>query len=83
VPLTLTLPDEQQFSGTGRLIVALSPDGSSVVYVANGGLHLRATNQPRETPISGTPIFDRRGKDGARQLSGLVERDQLTPAGLP
>src|SRR6185436_20434955 len=33
--LSITLPDGQFFSGTTRPLVAVSPDGSQVAYVAN------------------------------------------------
>ena len=42
----------------GRRVVALSPDGSRLVYSANEQLYLRAMNQAEATPIRGT--------DGAR-----------------
>lgn len=48
------LPDEQGFSRTGQTLVAVSPDGSRMVYVANGQLHLRAMDTLESTPISGT-----------------------------
>jgi serine/threonine-protein kinase len=41
--LTFMLPEEQSFIGVGRRIIALSPDGSQMVYAANPGqLYLRS-----------------------------------------
>jgi serine/threonine-protein kinase len=38
---TLPLPDNQQFSNPGRRVLALSPDGTLLVYHANNQLFLR------------------------------------------
>src|SRR5262249_35648310 len=38
----VTLPEGQQFTNTGRLSIALAPDGSQLVYVANALLYLRS-----------------------------------------
>ena len=38
----IPLPDGQQFSTASRQAVAISPDGSTVVYVANNRIYLRA-----------------------------------------
>ncbi len=63
-PLTrmaLVLPSDQQLSSGGRHQVALSPDGTRLVYVVNAGspipeiqLYLRAMDQLEATPIRGT-----------------------------
>jgi serine/threonine-protein kinase len=59
-PLVLaSLPSEQQFIGKGRHVVALSPDGTHLVYVyvdkiANSQLHLRPMDQLEATPMRGT-----------------------------
>jgi serine/threonine-protein kinase len=50
----LTLPPGDQFTGTGRHVVALSPDGTHLIYVANNQLYLRAMDQMQATPIRGT-----------------------------
>ena len=39
---TLTLPEGQQFTNVGRQVIAISPDGTQIVYVANQRLYLRA-----------------------------------------
>jgi eukaryotic-like serine/threonine-protein kinase len=51
---TITLPTDQQFSSAGRHLVALSPDGTHIVYVANARLYLRAMEQLEAVPIRGT-----------------------------
>ena len=48
------LPEDQQFTRPDRTVVALSPDGSRMVYVANRGLHLRAMDTLESNPIPGT-----------------------------
>jgi serine/threonine-protein kinase len=46
------LPAGQYFSGTSRQVIAISPDGRNVAYVANSRIYLRAIGelQPREIP---------------------------------
>jgi len=57
-----TLPDGQQFAGTGRPLLTVSPNGRQFVYNTNNGLYLRmlseldavlmpATEQTRNSPI--------------------------------
>jgi serine/threonine-protein kinase len=48
------LPEGQVFTGIGRTVVAVSPDGSRIVYVANGQLYVRAMDALDLTPIPGT-----------------------------
>ena len=48
------LPDGQAFSRIGRPLVAVSPDGSQIVYVANLQLHLRKLDEMEARPIQGT-----------------------------
>jgi len=45
-----------EFSSTGRHIVAISPDGSRIAYVANSRIYLRRLDQMRATPVSGTEV---------------------------
>jgi serine/threonine protein kinase len=47
------LPEGQQFAST-RPLVAVSPDGSRLVYVANQQLYLRAMDTLEASPIPGT-----------------------------
>jgi serine/threonine-protein kinase len=58
-PLTrfsITLPPDQLFTRLGRHVVAISPDGTKVVYVANQQLYLRGIDQLEATPIRGTKV---------------------------
>ena len=48
------LPDGQVFSSEARSFVAISSDGSKIVYVANEQLYLRNLDQKEARPIQGT-----------------------------
>ena len=50
------LPDGQAFTRTGRPLVAVSPDGSQIVYVANRQLYLRNLAEMVSIPIQGTAV---------------------------
>jgi eukaryotic-like serine/threonine-protein kinase len=54
----LTLEAGQEFTNDGRRVVAISPDGTHVVYVANQQLHLRSMSDLEATPIPGTEIAE-------------------------
>ena len=48
------LPEPQVFGGPGRHIVAISPDGSRLAYVAGpAGLYIRSLAEPEPKPIDG------------------------------
>ena len=49
-----SLPESQNFSGTTRHVVAISPDGTKLAYTANRQLYLRGLNQLEGQPIRGT-----------------------------
>ena len=51
---TVPLPEGQTFTNTGRHVVAISPDGTRMVYVANGALHLRSLSGLAISQIPGT-----------------------------
>ena len=51
---SIDLPDQMPLSATGRAAVAISPDGTRMVYVANQRLYLRELDQLDATPIAGT-----------------------------
>jgi eukaryotic-like serine/threonine-protein kinase len=66
---SVDLPAGQAFTRTGRHVIALSPDGSSLVYVANEQLYLRKMGELTAVPIAGTeksnpaePIFSPDGQ---------------------
>ena len=48
------LPKDQRLSGVGRMLVAIAPDGSRLVYVANDQLYLRNLDEAVAHPIAGT-----------------------------
>ncbi len=48
------LPEGQRFTNVGRPLVAVSPDGSHIVYVANSQLYLRSMDELEAHPIPGT-----------------------------
>jgi serine/threonine-protein kinase len=54
---TITLPVDQQFSSLGRQILAMSPDGTQMVYVANRRLYLRSMSDLQARAIQGTEGF--------------------------
>ena len=51
---TIPLPEGQVFTNDGRHVLAISPDGTRIVYVANVRLHLRSMSDLEATPIPGT-----------------------------
>jgi len=51
---SIMLPQDQQFTNTGRTMIALSHDGKQVVYVANNRLYLRALSDLQPRAISGS-----------------------------
>ena len=67
---TIALPADQQFTNAGRQLVAISPDGSQMVYVANQRLYLRSVSDTEVRPIQGTdsagpvlnPVFSPDGR---------------------
>ncbi len=50
----IVLPGGDQFSGILRHLLAISPDGTRLAYVANERLYLRMMDQVDATPIPGT-----------------------------
>jgi serine/threonine-protein kinase len=51
---TLVLPEGQQYTNTGRPVVAISPNGTRIAYVANQRLYTRALWEAEAEPIAGT-----------------------------
>jgi serine/threonine-protein kinase len=49
------LPDGQRFTNTGRAVVAISPTGSRVAYVANQSLYVKAMWESDAKPIVSAP----------------------------
>src|SRR5262249_49518165 len=50
----IVLPEDQFFTQQARHIVAISPDSTKVVYVANSQIYLRQTSEMEARPIAGT-----------------------------
>jgi serine/threonine-protein kinase len=48
------LPAGQRFTGTGRRVVAISPDGATIVYVANNRLFVKAIGELAASPVADT-----------------------------
>jgi eukaryotic-like serine/threonine-protein kinase len=51
---TDVLPQGRAFTNAGHPLVAISPDGSSIAYVANGRVFVRFQDQIEAVPIAGT-----------------------------
>jgi serine/threonine protein kinase len=65
---SFALPTDQTFSGGGRSVVAISPDGSQIAYVANRRIYLRAMSDSEARPI---PVVD----DGLGPLNPVFSPD--------
>ncbi|MBA3298405.1 MAG: protein kinase, partial [Acidobacteria bacterium] len=67
---TLALADGQEFTNSGRQVIAISPDGTQIVYVANLRLYLRQISDLEARPIPGAegaggvlnPVFSPDGR---------------------
>jgi eukaryotic-like serine/threonine-protein kinase len=64
------LPEGQNFSNAGRQVIAISPDGTQLVYTANQRLYLRGMSDLEARPIPGVdgsyavlnPVFSPDGR---------------------
>ena len=76
----IILPQDQAFTSFGRHILALSPDGARLAYVANAQLYLRAMDQLDASPIRGTnegpaePFFSPDGQWIAYYANGHLRK---------
>ena len=50
----VALPQSQLFTNAGRQLIAVSPDGTAMVYVANYRVFLRSMSEIEARPIAGT-----------------------------
>ena len=62
VRFAFALPEDQNFTSPGRRQIAISPDGTKIVYVANFQLYLRSIGDLEARPIQGSDIADHSGK---------------------
>src|SRR5215510_11702035 len=53
---SVVVPETQRFTRTGRHVIAISPDGEKIVYVANQQLYLRTMAEMEPRPIQGTAL---------------------------
>ncbi len=53
---TFPLPEGQQLTTTNRHFLAISPDGTQMVYIANDRLYLRLMSELQPRPIPGTEM---------------------------
>ena len=56
VQFAFPLPEGQQFSELGSQVVAISPDGTTIVYVLNNQLYRRAVGELEAQPIPGGSV---------------------------
>ena len=87
-----TLPEGQAFTGTGRQLVAISPDGTKIVYHANARLYLRSLDELEPHAIAGSdsdgallnPIFAPDGQSiayfaqGGAGVTNVLRRIPIT-----
>jgi Tol biopolymer transport system component len=84
---TYVLPEDQRFTNLGRHVIAMSPDGSSIVYIANRQLYLRKLSETEARPIPGvtgssgpvtTPFFSPDGRSLGFFANGQLKRIAIT-----
>ena len=89
--LPVILGEDQTFTNTGRTYIAISPDGTRVVYVANQRLYLRSMDELEARPIPGTdmagsatnPVFSPDGKSLAFWAADLTLKRVAVSGGAP
>ena len=79
----IPLPNGQDFTAQDRRMVAVSPDGSQVVYVADGRLWLRPVDQMQAAEMPGTeeavgPFFSADGESVGFWASDQLRKVSVT-----
>ena len=87
VRFSYSLPDGQAFTAaspsSSRPLIDVSPDGSTIVYAANGQLWVRNVSSEEVRPVSGTqensrhPIFSPDGEWVAYWADGQLKKVQI------
>jgi len=87
VRFSFTLPQDRQFSISGRQVLTLSPDGTQLAYVSGNLLMLRPMSELDFWPVPGTgdenqalntPTFSPDGRSLAFFSGGFVKRIAVT-----
>ena len=86
VRFSVPLPEGVEFTNPGRHVLAISPDGRRIVFVANRQLYLRDLNSTRAEPIPGSgregsavgPVFSPDGHSIAYYSEGALRRIRIT-----
>ena len=85
------VPDDLKFTNTGRHVVAISPDGSRIVFVAGLRLNIRQMADVTSRPIQGTeqsqgvvdPVFSPDGQSIAFWATGDQTIKRISLSGGP
>jgi len=74
--IPLAVGDEFTAAQATRQVVAISPDGALIAYMANGRLYLRARDRLTSTPVTtgGSPFFAPDGQSLAFWEAGQLKR---------
>ena len=77
------LPEGANFSRTGRRTVAISPDGSKIVFNAYGQLWMRELDTDEVVPLRNTegsrsPFFSPKGEQIGFESGGMIQRVALS-----
>jgi serine/threonine protein kinase len=81
---SFVLPEDQSFSAIYRRVLAISPNGKNLVYVANSQLYLKRLSEMESRPIPGTqgglssPFFSPDGEWVGYFSGGALKKIPLT-----